>query len=221
MPKKKGKKAGKPKGKKTSFKTNDDSLSTDPIAPEYIVPAPQPRETLLKLLLTNPVKEKELFGIQVSTRALEKLTPQEIRDLRMVFEAFDINERGYIGAVEVRKAMLALGFRMTRDDARQMVQDASVKGKGTIDFNEFLDIVLDKQGDSKDIYDEINQGFKLFDHEGIGKVSLNDLVLACREAGVKLAKQELLDMMEVADLNGDGFVDKDEFIKVMLQTNLF
>lgn len=49
----------------------------------------------MKLLLTHPVKEKELYGIQVSTRALEKLTPQEIRDLRVVFEAFDIHERGY------------------------------------------------------------------------------------------------------------------------------
>ena len=35
-----------------------------------------------------------------------------------------------IGAVEVRKAMRALGFKMTRDQARQMVHDASVKGKG-------------------------------------------------------------------------------------------
>ena len=52
-------------------------------------------------------------------------------------------------------------------------------------------------------------------------MSLNDLSLACKEAGVKFSKQELLDMMEAADLNGDGFVDKDEFIKVMLQTNLF
>lgn len=33
-----------------------------------------------------------------------------------------------------------------------------------IDFNEFLDIVIDKQGDCKDIYDEIIQGFKLFDY---------------------------------------------------------
>ena len=57
--------------------------------------------------------------------------------------------------------------------------------------------------------------------EGVGKVSLNDLNHACREAGVKFTKQELTDMMEAADANGDGYVDKDEFIKVMLQTNLF
>ena len=32
-----------------------------------------------------------------------------------------------------------------------------------IDFNEFLDIIIDQQGDERDIYDEISQGFKLFD----------------------------------------------------------
>ena len=33
--------------------------------------------------------------------------------------------------------------------------------------------------------------------------------------------QDLQDMMEEADQNGDGFIDKEEFIKIMLQTNLF
>ena len=49
---------------------------------------------LIKLLTTHKVEEKDLFGIKVSTRALEKLTPQEIKDLRVVFESFDTQERG-------------------------------------------------------------------------------------------------------------------------------
>ena len=32
-----------------------------------------------------------------------------------------------------------------------------------VNFNEFLDIVIDRQGDAHDIYDEIMQGFKMFD----------------------------------------------------------
>lgn len=32
-----------------------------------------------------------------------------------------------------------------------------------LDFNEFLETVIDRQGDSRDIYDEILKGFSMFD----------------------------------------------------------
>ena len=34
----------------------------------------------------------------------------------------------------------------------------------SLDFNEFLETVIDRQGDTRDIYDEILQGFKMFDY---------------------------------------------------------
>ena len=43
----------------------------------------------------------------------------------------------------------------------------------------------------------------------------------CREAGVKLSEKEVKEMIEIADLNGDDAVDEDEFIGIMLKTNLF
>ena len=59
----------------------------------------------------------------------------------------------------------------------------------------------------------------LSDNEG--RISLDNLKQACREGGCKFSKQEMEDMMEEADINGDGYVDTDEFIRIMLQTNLF
>ena len=50
---------------------------------------------------------------------------------------------------------------------------------------------------------------------------MENLKQASKDAGVKFSKQELQEMMEEADQNGDGYVDKEEFIKIMLQTNLF
>lgn len=49
----------------------------------------------MSMLTTNRVdEEKEVFNITVSKRVLESLTPQEIRDLRIVFDAFDVNGDG-------------------------------------------------------------------------------------------------------------------------------
>ena len=38
---------------------------------------------------------------------------------------------------------------------------------------------------------------------------------------MKLSEKEVKEMIEIADLNGDDAVDEDEFISIMLKTNLF
>lgn len=60
-----------------------------------------------------------------------------------------------------------------------------------------------------------------FNSDKTGKLSIDNLVRACEDANVKLTKKEIDEMLLEADTNGDGFVDTDEFIRVMLQTNLF
>jgi hypothetical protein len=51
---------------------------------------------LLKVLTNHEVKEKEIHNFKVSVKVLEELTPQEIRELRCVFETFDGNSDGYV-----------------------------------------------------------------------------------------------------------------------------
>lgn len=57
--------------------------------------------------------------------------------------------------------------------------------------------------------------------EHAGKVSMEDVKRGCSDAGIKFTKQELDHMFAEADLNGDGYIDLDEFTKIMLRTNLF
>lgn len=225
MPKKKAKsgkskKGGKKKGK-SSGKEGSKLTKADPMAPLFVEPAPRPGERLVELLKKNPVDDKEIHGYKVTSRILKQLTPQEIRDLLMVFELFDNNSDGYHGSSELRRAMRALGFKCSREEAKQMISDTSLKGKHMIDFPEFLEAVIDRQGDARDMYDEILKGFNMFDYNKTGAISLEGLKMACEDAGIKFTQKELEEMIEEADLNGDGKVDQSEFIRIMLQTNLF
>ena len=61
----------------------------------------------------------------------------------------------------------------------------------------------------------------LLSSDNAAKISMDNLKQACKDANVKFSKEELQYMMVEADLNGDGYVDQEEFIKIMLQTNLF
>ena len=57
--------------------------------------------------------------------------------------------------------------------------------------------------------------------DSTGHISLDNLRKACQEAGIKFTQKELEEMVEEADVNGDGQIDQSEFIRIMLQTNLF
>ena len=57
--------------------------------------------------------------------------------------------------------------------------------------------------------------------DNTGQISLDNLRKACQEAGIKFTQKELEEMVEEADVNGDGQIDQSEFIRIMLQTNLF
>ncbi|GFR73944.1 caltractin [Elysia marginata] len=222
--KKKGKKGsgGKKKGKKGSKKSSKSrSTSEASNVVDERPPLLRPGEKLVDLLTSHPVDKKEVHGIKVSTKVLLQLTPQEVRDLRIVFDIFDTNSDDLIGPVDLKKALRTLGFKLTKEQAVQKIEDTGLKGRKEVDFNEFLEIVIDLQGDTRDIYDEILKGFQMFDFDGSGHISLEKLRRACTSAGIKFTQKELEEMMEEADVNGDGRVDQSEFIRIMLQTNLF
>ncbi|PVD36854.1 hypothetical protein C0Q70_03844 [Pomacea canaliculata] len=217
--KKKSKSTGKKKAKKSKKKSTE--KPGDPFVEKEVLSPPKPRERLITLLTTRPADVRDVHGVKVSTRILEQLTPHEVRDLRTVFEIFDTNTDGLLCGSELRKAMRTLGFKLTKDDIQEIVSHIGNNQNGFISFNDFLETVIDRQGDSRDVYDEILHGFKMFDYEKTGMISLNNLQRACQEAGIKFTQKELEEMVEEADLNGDGFIDQSEFIRIMLQTNLF
>ncbi|XP_064630497.1 uncharacterized protein LOC135489198 [Lineus longissimus] len=219
--KKKGKGKGKKKGKKGSAgkKSTPETVPIDPIKPQFVAPLLRPGETLLKVLTTHQVQEKEIHNFKVSVKVLEELTPQEIRELRTVFETFDGNMDGFLNPIELRNAMKVLGFKVTRDEVKDMSSECTKRGM--CDFSEYLGFVIERQGDTRDIQEEILKGFKLLDFDNSSKITLENLKQATHETGVAFTEEDLKDMIMEADTNGDGVVDKDEFIRIMLQTNLF
>ena len=57
--------------------------------------------------------------------------------------------------------------------------------------------------------------FKLFDSNETGVITIEDLRRVSRELGESLSEEELQEMIERADLNGDGVISPDEFFNIM------
>merc|ERR1712211_99995 len=140
--------------------------------------------------------------------------------ITQAFELFDTDGAGTIATQELRGAMRALGFEPKQEEIDKMVRDADDDGSGSVDFSEFLDMMAHKIL-NRDPIEEINKAFKLFDDDNTGKVTFKNLKRVAKELGERLTDEELQEMIDEADRDGDGEVNNEEFQRIMKKTNLF
>eukprot|EP01138_Halocafeteria_seosinensis_P008849 gb/GECG01009045.1/.p1 GENE.gb/GECG01009045.1/~~gb/GECG01009045.1/.p1 ORF type:complete len:182 (+),score=34.94 gb/GECG01009045.1/:1-546(+) len=142
------------------------------------------------------------------------LTKDEIEEIREAFNLFDTDGSGAIDPKELKQAMQSLGFESKNATIYQMISDIDKDGNGSIEFDEFLDMMTAKMSD-RDSRESIMNVFHLFDDDGTGKISLRNLKRVARELGETMTDAELMEMIERADLDQDGEISPDEFYQIM------
>jgi centrin-1 len=99
-------------------------------------------------------------------------------------------------------------------------QEDDKDGSGTIDFEEFLQMMTAKMGE-RDSREEIMKAFRLFDDDNTGKITFKNLKRVAKELGENLTDEELQEMIDEADRDGDGEINEEEFYRIMKKTSLF
>ena len=98
-----------------------------------------------------------------------------------------------------------------------MIEEVDTDGNGTIDFPEFLSMMARKMQDT-DTEEEIREAFKVFDKDGNGFISAAELRHVMTTLGEKLSEDEVEEMIREADVDGDGQINYDEFVKLMISS---
>jgi centrin-1 len=101
-----------------------------------------------------------------------------------------------------------LGFEPTKEEIRKMISDADKDGSGTINFDEFITIMQSKMGE-RDSREEMVKAFRLFDDDETGKITFTKLKRVATELGENITDEELQEMIDEADRDGDGDVRYD------------
>ena len=65
-----------------------------------------------------------------------------------------------------------------------------------------------------DSEEEMRQAFKVFDRDRNGYIGAADLRRTMAELGEKLTDYEVYEMIRMADVDGDGQISYEEFVKV-------
>merc|ERR1711920_516628 len=86
---------------------------------------------------------------------------------------------------------------------------------GCIDFPDFLSLMARKMGDN-DTEEELIEAFKVFDRDCDGFISASELRYSMTNLGEKLSDLEVDEMIKEADMDGDGQINYDEFVKMMM-----
>ena len=164
----------------------------------------------------NQTKSKTSVTKKVRT----ELTPEQVQEIKEAFDLFDTEGRNEIDAKELKVAMRALGFEPKKEEVRKILSDIGKNGEGVIKFEDFAEIMTSKMLE-RDPVEEMKKAFMLICEEGHDKITLKSLKKTAEELGENMTKEELQEMLEEADRDGDGEIGEEDFIKIMKKTNLF
>ncbi len=172
-----------------------------------------------------------------------KLSQQQREQIREIFELFDTDGGGSIAATEMDAAMLALGFKTSKhiqtngksqnshgNDMDSDLKKIDKDGSKTITLDEFTAMMT---GEALGLgpLEAVWSAFSAMSHsdnlcdgsagscsggdDGWGIISIDGLRRACKMFDVKLSEDELQYMISEIDTNGNGTVDRMEFMRVV------
>ena len=143
------------------------------------------------------------------------ITPEQQVEYREAFALFDKNGDGTITVTELGTVMRSLGNNPTETELQDMINEVDADGNGTLEFDEFCQLMARQMIDSNQQEEELKQRFAMFDKDGNGTIDREELRDVMQQLGEKLSEEDIEEMIQDADQNGDGLIDYNEFVRYM------
>ncbi|KAI8003119.1 putative calcium-binding protein CML44 [Camellia lanceoleosa] len=126
------------------------------------------------------------------------MSPLNTDDLHRIFEKLDRNGDGLVSLDELQWLLERIGVHTGLDELRE-----------------------DREGDNDDLESDLAKAFKVYDLNGDGYISCEELQSVLSRLGLWNAHcgKDCRRMINVYDTNSDGLLDFEEFKNMMLVSN--
>ena len=145
---------------------------------------------------------------------VEKKQDEKMAILKETFGIFDKNADGEITVDELSKFFENMGDKLNKGEIQDMINEVDIEGNGSITFEGFKGL-MDRKLRDDDIEEEIIETFKKFDKDNNGLIGPEDIFNLLQSFGQDITINEAEEMIRNVDLDGDGFVNYQEFVKML------
>jgi calmodulin len=145
----------------------------------------------------------------------EQLSEEQIAEARNAFNLFDQNGDGAITMNELASVLQALGEDASPAEVADLMASADADQNGDIDFPEFLSLMARWKNDQVS-EDALIAAFDKIDANADGFIVVEELYNAMIGLGVDCTRADAEEKLREADLDGDGMVTCDEFVRVIM-----
>jgi len=144
-----------------------------------------------------------------------KVSDAQRKAAQDAFSSCDKRGEEKIRVGDIQNAMKKLGHNVSGDWLEGIEDEIDQEGTGYINFEEFVEIIRKKMQTDEDER-ELKEIFRVLDKEKKGEVNVNELRWILKNLGDDLTEDDIDDMIADVDTDGSGWVDYEEFAKLML-----
>ncbi|KAI3502578.1 hypothetical protein L1887_30728 [Cichorium endivia] len=142
-----------------------------------------------------------------------------IDDVKKIFGRFDTNGDGKISAEELVHVMKALGSNISAEEVKKVMTNLDTDCDGFISLEEFAGFCKENAGDQDGAISELREAFDLYDLNKNGLISSTELHQILTRLGERCTVEDCLTMIKSVDSDGDGYVNFEEFKKMMSRSS--
>lgn len=159
----------------------------------------------------NISRENNVFKIFSMSKSLAE---KQLNELKEAFAIYDTNNDGVISTQELGTVLRQLGHNPTEAEVLAIIKSMGKDKNSTITLDEFKALMVDKMT-IVDNEQDVRDAFRVFDVNGSGLISADELRHAATNLSEKLTEAEANEMLRSSNVDENGLINYDEFISKM------